>query len=55
MGGKERFTSSRKLDHIRICAEEDIERGEAGFSDIRFVHNALPECDMAAIDRRTRF
>ncbi|MCJ7794935.1 MAG: type 2 isopentenyl-diphosphate Delta-isomerase [Methanoregulaceae archaeon] len=55
MGGKERFTSSRKLDHLRICAEEDIERGEAGFSDIRFVHNALPECDMAAIDRRTRF
>jgi len=52
---KKRFTSSRKLDHLRICAEEDIERGDAGFSDIRFVHNALPECDMAAIDRRTRF
>ena len=55
MGDKKRFTSSRKLDHLRICAEEDIERGDAGFSDIRFVHNALPECDMAAIDRRTRF
>jgi isopentenyl-diphosphate delta-isomerase len=55
MGEKKRFTSSRKLDHLVICAEEDIERGEAGFSDIRFVHNALPECDMAAIDRRTRF
>lgn len=55
MRDKKRFTSSRKLDHLRICAEEDIERGDAGFSDIRFVHNALPECDMAAIDRRTRF
>lgn len=55
MKDKKRFTSSRKLDHLRICAEEDIERGDAGFSDIRFVHNALPECDMAAIDRRTRF
>ncbi|OPY37187.1 MAG: Isopentenyl-diphosphate delta-isomerase [Methanoregula sp. PtaU1.Bin051] len=52
---KKRFTSSRKLDHLRICAEEDVERGDTGFSDIRFVHNALPECDMAAIDRRTRF
>jgi isopentenyl-diphosphate delta-isomerase len=55
MGDKRRFTSSRKLDHLRICAEDDVERGDAGFSDIRFVHNALPECDMAAIDRRTRF
>jgi isopentenyl-diphosphate delta-isomerase len=55
MGDRKRFTSSRKLDHMRICAEEDVERGEAGFSDIRFVHNALPECDMAAIDRHTRF
>jgi isopentenyl-diphosphate delta-isomerase len=55
MEGKERFTSSRKLDHLRICAEEEIERGDAGFSDIQLVHNALPECDMAAIDRRTRF
>lgn len=55
MGDKRRFTSLRKIDHLRICAEEDVERGDAGFSDIRFVHNALPECDMAAIDRRTRF
>lgn len=55
MSDKKRFTSSRKLDHLRICAEEDVERGDAGFSDMRFVHNALPECDMAAIDRRTRF
>jgi len=55
MGDKERFTSSRKLDHLRICAEKDVESGDAGFSDIRFVHNALPECDMGAIDLRTRF
>jgi len=55
MGDKKRYTSVRKLDHLRICAEEDIERGDAGFSDVRLVHNALPECDMAAIDRRTRF
>ena len=52
---KKRFTSSRKLDHLRICSESDVGRGDAGFSDIRLVHNALPECDMAAIDRRTRF
>ena len=55
MADKKRFTSSRKLDHLRICAEKDVESGDAGFGDIRFVHNALPECDMGTIDLSTRF
>ncbi|HUH79205.1 MAG TPA: type 2 isopentenyl-diphosphate Delta-isomerase [Methanoregula sp.] len=54
-GDKRQYTSSRKLDHLRICAEEDVESGDAGFGDIRLVHNALPECDMKAIDLRARF
>ena len=55
MADKKRFTSSRKLDHLRICAEEAVESGDAGFGDVRLVHNALPECDMRAIDLSTRF
>ena len=55
MGDKKRFTSSRKLDHLRICAEKEVESGDAGFGDIRFIHNALPECDMGTIDLSTRF
>jgi len=55
MGDKKRFTSSRKLDHLHICAEQSVECGDAGFGDIRFVHNALPECDMGTIDLTTRF
>jgi len=55
MSDKKQFTSSRKLDHLRICAEEAVESGDAGFAGIRFVHNALPECDMGAIDLSTRF
>ncbi len=55
MGEKKRFTSLRKLDHLRICAEEPVECGDAGFGDIRFVHNALPECDMGTIDLSARF
>lgn len=55
MKEKTKLTSSRKLDHLRICAEEDVECGDAGFGDIRFVHNALPECDMATIDLSARF
>jgi isopentenyl-diphosphate delta-isomerase len=54
-GDTRQFTSSRKLDHLRICAEKDVESGDAGFGDIRFVHNALPECDMRSIDLRARF
>jgi isopentenyl-diphosphate delta-isomerase len=52
---KRQFTSSRKLDHLRICAEKEVESGDAGFGDIRFVHNALPECDMRSIDLKARF
>jgi len=55
MTDKKRFTSSRKLDHLRICAEKDVESGNTGFDDIRFVHNALPECDMGRIDLHCRF
>ncbi|MEI7648579.1 MAG: type 2 isopentenyl-diphosphate Delta-isomerase, partial [Methanomicrobiales archaeon] len=55
MSDKKRFTSSRKLDHLRICSEEAVESGDAGFGGIRFVHNALPECDMGSLDLSTRF
>ena len=55
MADKKRFTSSRKLDHLRICAEYEVESGDAGFADIRFVHNALPECDMGKINLQSRF
>ena len=55
MGDKKKYTSSRKLDHLRICAEEAVESGDPGFADVRFVHNALPECDMTKIDLTSRF
>ncbi|MCQ1538490.1 type 2 isopentenyl-diphosphate Delta-isomerase [Methanocalculus taiwanensis] len=48
-------TTSRKLDHLRICSEEDIEAGSSGFSDIRIVHAALPECDMDGVDLSCHF
>ena len=52
---RETITSSRKRDHLIICCENPVEAGDAGFGDVRLVHNALPECDMDAIDTRTRF
>ncbi|MDD1725218.1 MAG: type 2 isopentenyl-diphosphate Delta-isomerase [Methanospirillum sp.] len=49
------FTSSRKLDHLRICLDEEIESGNTGFEDIRLVHEALPDTDMDSLDLTTRF
>ncbi|HWQ68028.1 MAG TPA: type 2 isopentenyl-diphosphate Delta-isomerase [Methanospirillum sp.] len=52
---RKEFTSSRKLDHLRICLEEEIESGRSGFADIRLVHNALPDVDMDSLELSTRF
>jgi len=41
----------RKADHIRINLEQDVaSRATTGLDKIRFVHQALPELDMNAID-----
>ena len=52
---KERFTSGRKLDHLRICLDEQVESGWSGFSDIRLVHNALPDVHMDDLSLTTMF
>ncbi|RKN84653.1 type 2 isopentenyl-diphosphate Delta-isomerase [Paenibacillus ginsengarvi] len=50
-------TEKRKLEHIRICLEEDVgsRTGGAGFDSYRFRHNALPEIDFAEIDTSLRW
>ena len=47
--------SQRKLDHIRINLEEDVSfpRLTTGFERFRFVHQALPELNLADIDTST--
>jgi len=46
-------TASRKADHIRINLEEDVRSGlTTGLERYRFVHQAVPELDLAAIDSR---
>ena len=49
------LTSSRKLDHLKLCAESDVSFGSAGFEDVRLVHNAAGGCDLSDIDTRTEF
>lgn len=43
-------TSSRKLDHLRICLEKPVESDLRPFEDLVLVHQALPEIDEAEID-----
>jgi len=44
-------TARRKADHLRINLEEDVRaKGiTAGFEAYRFIHQALPELDLAAV------
>ncbi len=46
----------RKADHIRINLEEDVSFPHltTGLENYRFVHQALPELDLAEIDTRVR-
>src|SRR3989338_8030865 len=44
-------TSVRKAEHIRINLEEDVRSGlTTGLERFRFIHQALPELDLNAID-----
>lgn len=45
----------RKVDHIRICLNQEVETGLTGFGRYRFVHKALPEVDFKKINTSTRF
>jgi isopentenyl-diphosphate delta-isomerase len=44
--------AERKDSHIALCLGEDVETGgdAAGFADLRFDHDALPEVDLDAVD-----
>jgi isopentenyl-diphosphate delta-isomerase len=50
-------TGARKDDHLRITMEEDVSfsRVGTGLEAYRFVHQALPEIDLDAVDTSTRF
>ena len=50
------LTRRRKIEHIEICLEEDVQcQRSTMFDYIDFVHNALPEIDKAKIDLNINF
>ncbi|RLI79000.1 type 2 isopentenyl-diphosphate Delta-isomerase [Archaeoglobales archaeon] len=48
-------TSNRKIEHVRICLEEEVESAYTGFEDIMLIHNAIPEVDFNEIDTTKEF
>jgi isopentenyl-diphosphate delta-isomerase len=49
------LTQDRKLDHIRINLEEQVQfpRLRTGLDQVRFIHQALPELDLDRVDTHT--
>ena len=54
---KDPSTVGRKADHIRINLEQDVQFPHLtnGFEHYTFMHQAVPELDLAQVDTRTRF
>src|SRR5205807_3185186 len=46
----------RKEEHLSICLKEEVEglSGQSGFDRFRFLHNALPEVDLAQVELDSR-
>ncbi|MEW6443463.1 MAG: type 2 isopentenyl-diphosphate Delta-isomerase [bacterium] len=48
-------TILRKLEHIRICLEEDVELGESFLDDVTLMHQCLPEQRLEDVDTSSNF
>jgi len=48
-------TSKRKIEHLLLCAEKDVEAKRNYFDDVHLVHVALPEVDKDEIDTSVEF
>ena len=51
------FHQKRKIEHLDICLNEEVQFRElsTGFSDYYFIHQALPEIELADIDISSTF
>ncbi len=48
-------TSKRKIEQLRICAEQDVDVRESCYTNVRLLHVALPELDKDEIELQTEF
>jgi len=52
---KDDIIASRKLAHINICLDKNIEPANSSFNKYRLPYKALPEIDLAEVDISTDF
>ncbi|MFW5935878.1 MAG: type 2 isopentenyl-diphosphate Delta-isomerase [Candidatus Hadarchaeota archaeon] len=48
-------TENRKMEHVRICLEKEVESTYSGLEDVTLIHNALPHLDFQDIDTSLAF
>ncbi len=48
-------TADRKLEHIKICLEKNVESKYTGFEDVMLIHKALPEINYDDINTEVKF
>ena len=46
---------TRKIEHLRICLEQQVETGDALWDEVTLVHQALPELSLEHIDTSSTF
>ena len=49
------LTKNRKIEHLRICLEQQVETGDALWDEVTLVHQALPELSLEDIDTSCTF
>ncbi len=43
-------TENRKMEHVKICLEEEVGSAYSGFEDVTLIHNALPDLNFQDVD-----
>ncbi len=43
-------TEVRKMEHIQVCLEKEVETGDPLFDQVTLIHQALPELNLEAVD-----
>lgn len=43
-------TENRKMEHVKICLEEEVESTYSGFEDVTLIHNALPDLNFEDVN-----
>lgn len=47
--------TQRKRDHLKICLDQPVEVGGAGFENYSFIHNSLPEISLEEVETAAVF